>query len=371
MACYLVDYENVNQKGVNGVTQLKLTENDSIVIYYSNSANSLTFELHNELMRTNAKIEYRKITSESKNALDFILVCDLGRLITQNPDEHFYIVSKDGDYDNVIKYVTGHYKCSVEKIKSISQNIVQPNNIKSGLPESTGNELNKLVKNDEAKRVQDFVKANIDNLEVIVRIKGEKRRRPFSVTDKIVLVSLFPIFGENLSNDRANEIRILLKECIDNENTILNITIRAKKAVKSDVITLSNKKDIERVFVLAEPTHKLFDDNDYLYINKDTPKAESERAFNFFFVTELLKAIRLIIPNESECATTDEKYLLLYTLDFLCLHSFDDNTIHLNKDEELYYRNRLEYYNKLLIDYEGYEANTMGSYFYGHDIKVD
>lgn len=146
MACYLVDYENVNQKGVNGVTQLKLTENDSIVIYYSNSANSLTFELHNELMRTNAKIEYRKITSESKNALDFILVCDLGRFITQNPDEHFYIVSKDGDYDNVIKYVTGHYKCSVEKIKSISQNIVQPNNIKSDLPESTGNELNKLVK---------------------------------------------------------------------------------------------------------------------------------------------------------------------------------------------------------------------------------
>ena len=229
----------------------------------------------------------------------------------------------------------------------------------------------KLSNNNEAKRVQDFVKANIDNLEVIVRIKGEKRRRPFSVTDKIVLVSLFPIFGENLSNDRANEIRILLKECIDNENTILNLTIRAKKAVKSYVITLSNKKDIERVFVLAEPTHKLFDDNDYLYINKDTPKAESERAFNFFFVTELLKAIRLIIPNESECATTDEKYLLLYTLDFLCLHSFDDNTIHLNKDEELYYRNRLEYYNKLLIDYEGYEANTMGSYFYGHDIKVD
>ena len=50
MACYLVDYENVNQKVVNGVTQLKLTENDSIVIYYSNSANSLTFELHTELI---------------------------------------------------------------------------------------------------------------------------------------------------------------------------------------------------------------------------------------------------------------------------------------------------------------------------------
>lgn len=94
MACYLVDYENVNQKGVNGVIHLKLTENDCIVIYYSNNANSLTFELHNELMRTNAKIEYRKITSESKNALDFILVCDLGRFITQNPDEHFILYQR-------------------------------------------------------------------------------------------------------------------------------------------------------------------------------------------------------------------------------------------------------------------------------------
>lgn len=177
MACYLVDYKNVNQKGVNGVYQLKLTENDSIIIYYSNSANSLTFELHNELMRTNAKIEYRKITSESKNALDFILVCDLGRFITQNPDEHFYIVSKDGDYDNVIKYITGHYKCSVEKIKSISQNIIHPNNIKSDLPESTGNELNKLVKNDEVKRVQATIDKYVTKSAIhnnLVKIFGER-----------------------------------------------------------------------------------------------------------------------------------------------------------------------------------------------------
>ena len=69
MACYLVDYENVNQKGVNGVTQLKLTENDSIVIYYSNSANSLTFELHNELMRTNAKSNIAKLPAKAKMRL--------------------------------------------------------------------------------------------------------------------------------------------------------------------------------------------------------------------------------------------------------------------------------------------------------------
>lgn len=177
MACYLVDYENVNQKGINGINQLKLTENDSVIIYYSNNANSLTFELHKELMRSSAKIEYRKITNEGKNALDFILVCDLGGFVALKPEENYYIVSKDNDYDNVIKYITGHYKCTVEKIKSISQNIVQPNNIKSDLSESTGNELNKLVKNDEVKRVQATIDKYVTKNAIhnnLVKIFGER-----------------------------------------------------------------------------------------------------------------------------------------------------------------------------------------------------
>ena len=62
MDCYLVDFENVNSKGVNGIQQLKLTKSDRVVIYYSNNANSLTFELHRELLRLDAEIEYRKIT---------------------------------------------------------------------------------------------------------------------------------------------------------------------------------------------------------------------------------------------------------------------------------------------------------------------
>ncbi len=123
MSVYLIDYENVNQKGLNGLTQLKLTENDKVVIYYSNNANSLTFELHNELMRSAAKTEYHRISCEGKNALDFILVCELGRYTAQNPDEEFYIVSKDTDYDNVIKYIIGHYHVKVSKIKSVSANI--------------------------------------------------------------------------------------------------------------------------------------------------------------------------------------------------------------------------------------------------------
>ena len=56
------------------------------------------------------------------------------------------------------------------------------------------------------------------------------------------------------------------------------------------------------------------------HINKDTPKAESERAFNYFFVTELLKVIRLIIPNDSVGATTNELSLIhIYVTLYLTL----------------------------------------------------
>ncbi len=175
MACYLVDYENVNQKGINGINQLKLTENDSVIIYYSNNANSLTFELHKELMRSNAKIEYRKITNEGKNALDFILVCDLGGFVVLKPEEHYYIVSKDNDYDNVIKYITGHYKCTVEKIKSIAQNINASKN--EAASQESESELCGLVENDEIEKVQATIDKYVTKNAIhnnLVKLFGER-----------------------------------------------------------------------------------------------------------------------------------------------------------------------------------------------------
>lgn len=177
MDCYLVDYENVNQKGVNGIQQLKLTKSDKVVIYYSNNANSLTFELHRELMRLDAEIEYRKITCDSKNALDFILVCELGRFTALNPDDCYYIVSNDGDYDNVIKYINGHYNCSIKKIKTISQNIVNVNKKEEPAPESSDSKLINLVENEEIDKVQAVIDAYRTKSAIhnnLVKIFGEK-----------------------------------------------------------------------------------------------------------------------------------------------------------------------------------------------------
>lgn len=178
MDCYLVDFENVNSKGVIGIEQLKLTENDRVIIYYSSNANSLTFELHNEIMRSKAKIEYRKITSDSKNALDFVLICELGRFTALNPDDCYYIVSNDGDYDNVIKHINKHYKTTVVKIKSLSQNIFNSNSKKSPpTNEALKSRLAGLVKDNEIDKIQDVIETYRTKLAIhnnLVKLFGEK-----------------------------------------------------------------------------------------------------------------------------------------------------------------------------------------------------
>lgn len=95
MAYYLVDYENVKVDGMSGVDQLEKT--DSVCIFYSENASTLTFGLHESLNRSQATIVFQKVEVGVKNALDFQLSTYLGYLISENEgkNETYYIVSED------------------------------------------------------------------------------------------------------------------------------------------------------------------------------------------------------------------------------------------------------------------------------------
>lgn len=97
MSIFLVDYENVHAEGFNGLTNC--SENDSIKIFYTKGADTLTFGLHRRLSETKAKIEYHKVENGSKNALDFQLSSYLGFLISNHSEEKYYIVSKDKGFE--------------------------------------------------------------------------------------------------------------------------------------------------------------------------------------------------------------------------------------------------------------------------------
>lgn len=86
---------------------------------YSNNANSLTFELHNELMRTNAKIEYRKITGESKNELNKLVENDEVKRVQATIDKY---VTKSAIHNNLVKIFGERGKEIYENIKPLLKN---------------------------------------------------------------------------------------------------------------------------------------------------------------------------------------------------------------------------------------------------------
>lgn len=120
MRYFYIDYENRNVDGCKGIASLG--EDDTIVIYYSQKAQTLTFELHISLCETKAKKEYKKIPDINiKNNLDVNLLSDLDKFMAKDKDKkgEYYIVSKDKDYD---VFVSDQKKrgYNIKKISAIS-----------------------------------------------------------------------------------------------------------------------------------------------------------------------------------------------------------------------------------------------------------
>jgi hypothetical protein len=95
MNYFLVDFENVKSRGLEGIADLG--ENDNVVIFYSDNVNTITFDMHFSLMKTKANVELKKVYVGSKNALDFQLSSYLGYLIKANEGQNavYHIVTGD------------------------------------------------------------------------------------------------------------------------------------------------------------------------------------------------------------------------------------------------------------------------------------
>ena len=88
MAYYLIDFENVKSRGMEGVELL--TEEDTVCIFYSDNADSMTFDLHRKLNETKANIIYHKVAVGTKNALDLSGISDLRTAEGGDTPELFY-----------------------------------------------------------------------------------------------------------------------------------------------------------------------------------------------------------------------------------------------------------------------------------------
>ncbi len=96
---FLIDYENVNKAGLDGIDELR--RSDKVILFYSQNADSLSFEVMQLLSASKAQIEYIKVDTMGRNALDFQLASYVGYLLGMNEGCKVFIVSNDRGYNNV------------------------------------------------------------------------------------------------------------------------------------------------------------------------------------------------------------------------------------------------------------------------------
>ena len=102
MRICLVDYENVNEKGLNGIS--KLSADYRVVLFYTDNVNKMSFDLHRRLNESAADVQFQKVEAGGKNALDFQLATYLGALAGGNKYSEYFIVSKDKGFECLSTY---------------------------------------------------------------------------------------------------------------------------------------------------------------------------------------------------------------------------------------------------------------------------
>lgn len=99
---YLVDYENVSDAGLVGVD--KLTNADSVIIFYGSKVKTVAYESLIAITSSAAIIEHMKAEKTAKNYLDFQLTTYLGFKLGQCSYDEVFVISKDSGFDAVVDF---------------------------------------------------------------------------------------------------------------------------------------------------------------------------------------------------------------------------------------------------------------------------
>ena len=161
MNIFLIDYENVNSIGLNGIDLL--TKDDRVYLFYSENANSINIDIMNIIVKGNFSFKNFKLNKSDKNALDFQLVLFLGTMIkSKKSSTNFYIISHDNGYQSAIDFAKEQFNVDIKKFDSIYNainNIVVPPLILQPLLEVKVDTPN-LTKQQQREKIESILKSN-------------------------------------------------------------------------------------------------------------------------------------------------------------------------------------------------------------------
>ncbi len=107
MKAFLIDFENVKSKGLQGIDMLD--KNDKVIIFYSENSDTISFEMHQNVINSPANVEYLKVRVGGKNALDFQLATLLGYIVAKDEYSHIFIISNDKGFEKLHDFWKTNY----------------------------------------------------------------------------------------------------------------------------------------------------------------------------------------------------------------------------------------------------------------------
>lgn len=96
-----VDFENVTNLDLALFGQKSV----SIAVLVGANQTKLDVNLVQRLFDHPATVQFIRLTSSGKNALDFTLSCYLGRAIERDPHAYFHIISRDTGFDPLVEHL--------------------------------------------------------------------------------------------------------------------------------------------------------------------------------------------------------------------------------------------------------------------------
>lgn len=231
MCVYLIDYENVGIKGLNGIGQL--SENDKVYIFYGKNAGSVSFETLEQIINSPAKVNCLRALKSAKNYLDFQLVTFSGFLVAHLDDKNYKIISKDTGFDAVVDFwnarqdSTGGVKFSRQE--TIVPNTNQEKQIQIG-----------MKKNDKKANVKTSDRFNRQKSQNHVQIKpAETAVRTERAEDKAELKEVVNTSAEPVAKSDSLE-----KEAV--EKKAESVFVREDK-MNDEMPDLSEQKEVAPV----------------------------------------------------------------------------------------------------------------------------
>lgn len=144
MNYFLIDYENTHSDGLKNINGI--SDSDTFIIFYSDTCKNITLDVISDILSHNISYKSFKVSTGSKNALDFQLSSYLGYLIGKETNEkaEYYIVSNDKGFD----YICDFWRNNAKNVTRLSTKDITIPIIKKNTSSATTTKKKKVKTSD-------------------------------------------------------------------------------------------------------------------------------------------------------------------------------------------------------------------------------